>query len=93
MSTLASTAFDNSGSAQVGFWFFQNPISLTNTPRGGGFEFSGVHAEGDILVQSNFTNGGVVDSVTVFEWDPDAPGNLALVKQRDRSAIRLWARP
>jgi hypothetical protein len=60
--------FDNSGAAQVGFWFLKNQISETNTPSGGGFTFSGVHANGDILVQSNFSQGGVIASVTVYEW-------------------------
>ena len=71
--------FDNNGSAQVGFWFFQNEIALTDTPRGGGFEFSGVHAPGDVLVQSNFSGGGDVDRVSVFAWDPTAPRNLRLI--------------
>ena len=64
--------FDNSGSAQVGFWFLKNPISKTDNPSGGGFTFSGVHANGDILVQSNFSQGGVIASVTVYEWQNGA---------------------
>jgi hypothetical protein len=60
--------FANNGSAQVGFWFFQNPVGLTDISRGGGFEFSGVHAVGDVLVQSNFSQGGVIDTVSVYEW-------------------------
>ncbi len=58
--------FANNGSAQVGAWFFQNDIGLTTTAQSGGFKFSGVHAVGDILVQSNFTQGGVISSITVF---------------------------
>lgn len=60
--------FANNGSAQVGFWFFQNAIGLTDIRRSGGFEFSGVHAVGDILVQSNFSQGGIIDSISVFKW-------------------------
>ena len=60
--------FSNDGSAQVGFWFFKNSIQKTNIAAGGGFKFSGVHAVGDVLVQSNFSQGGVVDSVSVYEW-------------------------
>jgi hypothetical protein len=60
--------FANNGSAQVGFWFFQNAIGLTGTPQSGGFKFSGVHTVGDVLVQSNFSQGGVIDSISVFEW-------------------------
>lgn len=59
----------NSGSAQVGFWFLKNTISLNGDgTTGGGDTFSGVHANGDILVQSNFSNGGTISTVTVFEW-------------------------
>ena len=58
----------NNGSAQVGFWFFQNTIGLTNTPTGGGFRFSGAHAIGDILIQSNFTQGGEISSISIYKW-------------------------
>jgi len=57
--------FDTSGSAQVGFWFFKNPIGLQSGTKG---NFTGQHAVGDILVQSNFTNGGAISSVSVFLW-------------------------
>src|SRR5262245_28470617 len=61
--------FANNGSAQVGFWFLQDPnFGPTTTPQGGGFKFSGVHKDHDVLVQSNFTQGGVISSVTIFEW-------------------------
>lgn len=58
----------NNGSAQVGFWFFRNQIGLTNTQSGGGLKFSGSHAVGDILVQSNFSQGGVISRISVFKW-------------------------
>jgi len=65
--------FSTAGSAQVGFWFLQDPtFGLTNTASGGGFKFSGAHVDGDILVQSNFTNGGVISNLTVFEWQAGA---------------------
>jgi uncharacterized repeat protein (TIGR01451 family) len=61
--------FSANGSAQVGFWFLQDPnFGLTNTPSGGGFKFSGVHTNNDILVQSNFSQGGVIDRITVYKW-------------------------
>ena len=31
---------------------------------------------GDILIQSNFTKGGVVDTVTAYEWDPTNPAAI-----------------
>src|SRR3990172_8548156 len=61
--------FSAAGSAQVGFWFLQDPtFGLTNTAKSGGFKFSGVHFDNDILVQSNFTNGGVIENLTVYRW-------------------------
>jgi uncharacterized repeat protein (TIGR01451 family) len=61
--------FSTAGSAQVGFWFLQDPtFGLSNTASGGGFEFSGAHVNGDVLVQSNFSNGGVISNLSVFEW-------------------------
>lgn len=62
--------FSANGSAQVGFWFLQDPeFGLTNNAAGGGFEFSGAHVDNDILVQSNFSQGGVIDNVTVYKWE------------------------
>jgi hypothetical protein len=70
--------FANNGTAQVGFWFFQNPVSLSNTASMGGFKFDGVHEVGDVLVQSNFTSGGRVSSVSVFEWVGSGGSNGSL---------------
>jgi uncharacterized repeat protein (TIGR01451 family) len=65
--------FSTAGSAQVGFWFLQDTtFGLTDIKSGGGFEFSGQHVDGDILVQSNFSNGGVISNLTVFEWQSGA---------------------
>ncbi len=65
--------FSSNGSAQVGFWFLQDPnFGLTNTPAGGGFKFSGVHTNNDVLVQSNFSQGGVIDRISVYKWQSGA---------------------
>lgn len=66
--------FDNSGDAQIGFWFFRGPV--TANPVTG--TFTGVHTAGtvphsastpgDILVLSDFTQGGTQPTVRVFEW-------------------------
>jgi hypothetical protein len=61
--------FANDGDAQLGFWFFQNPIGLTNTASQGGFKFSGVHREGDLLLISNFSNGGSTSTISAYFWD------------------------
>jgi hypothetical protein len=61
--------FSTAGSAQVGFWFLQDPdFGLTNDATGGGFRFSGQHQDNDVLVQSNFTNGGAISNLTVYKW-------------------------
>jgi hypothetical protein len=61
---------DNSGDSQIGFWFFQNEVKAI-----AGGKFSGVHqkpdathAHGDVLVLSDFTNGGRIGTVNVYEW-------------------------
>src|SRR6266508_2789117 len=65
--------FSSNGSAQVGFWFLQDPdFGLTNIQSGGGFKFSGVHQDNDVLVQSNFSQGGVIDRITVYKWQAGA---------------------
>jgi hypothetical protein len=67
--------FDNSGDAQQGFWFFQNKIGLGSNVVGGGngFTSSGgteFHRLGDVLLISDFSNGGAVSTITVYTWDP-----------------------
>jgi len=60
--------FDDSGDAQIGYWFFQDKISLDSDGT-----FNGLHTNGDVLVLSDFTNGGNVDRICVYEWNP--PGD------------------
>ena len=71
--------FDNSGDSQIGFWFFQNQVSLNPMSSGSG-TFNGNHAVGDILILSDFTNGGALGTIRIFEWvgsgGSDGPLNL-----------------
>ncbi len=57
----------NNGDAQIGFWFFQNVVKAV----GGAFvDENGnpaTHAIGDILVLSNFTNGGTATNIAVYK--------------------------
>jgi uncharacterized repeat protein (TIGR01451 family)/fimbrial isopeptide formation D2 family protein len=62
--------FDDSGDAQIGFWFFQDEVGVS------GSDFTGEHTVGDVLILSDFTNGGSVDLICVFEWNP--PGTDAI---------------
>ena len=66
---FGSDRFDNSGDAQQGFWFFQNPIGLGTNSVGGGTGFTGVHKNGDVLVISDFSVGGTTSTITVYKWD------------------------
>ena len=47
-----------------GFWFLQNARAGLNANG----SFSGIHVDGDILVQSEFTNGGSVSGVHIYKW-------------------------
>jgi len=55
--------FDNSGDAQIGFWFFQDKVGPD--ARSG---FTGKHKDGDVLVVSNFVNGGSSSNIEVYKW-------------------------
>src|SRR4051794_4949860 len=55
--------YDTSGDANVGFWFFQSPVSLNANG-----SFTGVHSEGDVFVVSAFTNGGTAPNIDVYNW-------------------------
>jgi hypothetical protein len=67
---FGSDRYDNSGDAQQGFWFLQDEVDLTGGPGGGGTHFDGVHLPGDLLVVSDFGNGGTTSTIKVWEWDP-----------------------
>ncbi|HEU5034192.1 MAG TPA: Ig-like domain-containing protein [Mycobacteriales bacterium] len=66
---FGSDRYDNSGDAQQGFWFFQNPIGLAHNSVNGGSGFTGVHKDGDVLVISDFSNGGSTSTITVYQWN------------------------
>ncbi len=59
------------GTASLGFWFFKNPIALDNA--NGRFinpntNALATHANGDVLVAFEYTNGGAVSGVRLFTW-------------------------
>jgi hypothetical protein len=62
--------YAGNGSAQMGIWFFQNEVG----PQAGG-TFTGQHKDGDILILSDFTQGGATTTIRVFRWNgPDPVG-------------------
>jgi hypothetical protein len=71
---FGSDRFDNSGDAHQAFWFFQDEISLNADGT-----FDGVHRDGDLLVISEFSNGGTVSTIVVYKWDSSVSGNLDLL--------------
>ena len=74
--------FKNNGDANVGFWLLQDPtvgctaIDPPGTGGGSTASFTGDHVDGDLLVVSEFTNGGVVSTINVYEWVGGAGGSL-----------------
>jgi hypothetical protein len=56
--------FAQTGSAQIGFWFFQNDVH----PVPGSDTFTANHQNGDILILSDFTQGGAISTIRVFKW-------------------------
>jgi hypothetical protein len=80
---FGSDRFDNSGDAQQGFWFFQNKITLGSNKVGGGTGFDGLHRDGDLLVISDFSNGGTTSTITVYRWNSSVSGNLELLQTSD----------
>jgi hypothetical protein len=66
---FGSDRFTNDGDAQLGFWFFKNSVTRNNTASNGGFKFTGHHADGDLLVISDFSNGGTTSTIKVYFWD------------------------
>lgn len=75
---FGSDRFDNSGDAQQGFWFLQGRVCLsgvgtcpnTHPDRFVDAETGNlaVHTVGDLLVLTDFSNGGGTSTIRVFEW-------------------------
>jgi VCBS repeat-containing protein len=66
----------NTGNANFGFWFFQNPLTCDPRPvaQGGtAGAFTGHKTHGDLLIVSEFTVGGTVSTVKVFKWTDPTP--------------------
>jgi hypothetical protein len=78
---LGSDRLDNSGDAQQGFWFLQNACKLGTVKSGGGTNFDcadptpgtdpsdDFHRVGDLLVISDFSNGGGTATINIYKWN------------------------
>jgi len=56
--------FATNGDANIGFWFFQSPVSVD--PVTG--DFHGNHVNGDLFILSAFSGGGGTSTIKVYEW-------------------------
>ncbi|PKB15579.1 T9SS type A sorting domain-containing protein [Flavobacterium sp. 5] len=81
------------GDAQIGFWFFLNNVASTGDGKKAS-PFTGTHAIGDILILSNFTNGGGTSGVRVYQWvgiggagATDGPFKLLPVSVDDKAIV------
>ncbi|HXJ42313.1 MAG TPA: hypothetical protein VNH18_23740 [Bryobacteraceae bacterium] len=108
--------FSPNGDAFIGIWFFQQVVVPCPQPQGSpnasactgvaAGKFSGAHTPGDLLVLSNFTNGGTAPGLAVYKWDPsctsasktqnagDCAGtNLRIVANINSSALLCGSNP
>ena len=77
---FGSDRYDNNGDATQAFWFLQNQITLGSNKVGGALGFNGSHQDGDLLIISEFSNGGTTSTITVYRWSgTDATGGLTFV--------------
>jgi hypothetical protein len=57
----------DNGTNDVGFWFIQGNANCTAPPNTHP-SWTGAHTVGDVLVVSEFTNGGGVSNITAYRW-------------------------
>ncbi len=57
----------NNGTKNIGIWFLQDKNVGCSSP-GGAVDFTGNHTDGDIFIVSEFSNGGSVSTINVYEW-------------------------
>ena len=64
---VGSERGSNNGDSFAGFWLLKdNTVGCS-----GSGSFSGQHTDGDLLILSNYTNGGGTQDVTVYRWTGD----------------------
>lgn len=64
----------NTGDGNVGFWFLQDDVNCNSQGTTG--TFTGGHRDGDLLIVSEFSNGGTVSSIKAYRWNGGANGAL-----------------
>src|SRR2546422_2962713 len=59
--------FANNGAGDLGLWLLQDPtVSCSSTK--GAVSFTGAHVVGDLLVVAEFSTGGSVTTINMFQW-------------------------
>jgi hypothetical protein len=64
----------NTGTGNVGFWFLQDG-TVDCVSGGGATAFTGNHVDGDLLIVSEFSQGGAVSTIFAYKWS-DALGTV-----------------
>ncbi|MFL5981692.1 MAG: beta strand repeat-containing protein [Gaiellaceae bacterium] len=64
----------NNGTNDVGFWLLQGSASCSSA---GATNFTGQHQNKDVLIVSEFTQGGGVSTIKAFQWAAAASGQFA----------------
>jgi hypothetical protein len=59
---------DNNGTKNIGFWFLKDQTVGCVAGRGETNDFTGNHMNGDLFVVSEFSTGGKVSSINVYQW-------------------------
>ena len=76
--------YSSNGDSTVGFWFFQNPVSVNANGT-----FSGTHTPGDLLLVIDFGGGGT-PTVNTYEWTgTDAAGTITPVTPPSGSTFAI----
>jgi hypothetical protein len=75
----------DNGTNDVGVWLLQGTASCDKITGGGGQNFSGAHQNKDVLVVSEFSNGGGVSTIKAFQWAANAqfPGDKGCIDSND----------
>jgi hypothetical protein len=64
--------YDNSGAAEMGFWLFKKTVRTGTGAQAGKFvdenNAAVQHSVGDVLILSDFTNGGAIGEIIIYKW-------------------------
>ncbi len=71
---LAQERDSNNGDSFAGFWLMHNQHACQN-----GTFTNPVHDPGDLLIVSNYTNGGGTSTIQLYAWDTTATNNLRML--------------